>query len=111
MVVRASGEGSPHNEEARVYDQDLDLQVTVHILEDTFAVPSLGKLGEDHGKTYEWASGQKPHLSKQRQKILCKMENFILLVVPGLSPNSVTSSSSPLPPQDSSRTCSSPAPE
>ena len=49
MVVRASGEGSPHNEEAQVYDQGLDLQVTVHILEDTLAVLSQGKLCEEHG--------------------------------------------------------------
>ena len=53
------------NEEATVYVHDLDLFVTAQILEDTPAVLSLGKLCEDHGYSYEWASGQKPHLIKQ----------------------------------------------
>ena len=57
----------------------------------------------------EWASGQKPHLTKQGQRILCKTENFAPLVVPGLSSSSGTSSSSTSPPQDSSSTSSSPA--
>ena len=50
------------NDEATVYVYDLELFVTVQILEDTPAVPSLGKLCEDHGYSNEWASGQKPHL-------------------------------------------------
>ena len=40
-------------------------------LDDTPAVLSLGK--------------QKPHLTKQGKKIPCKKENFVRLVVPGLS--------------------------
>ena len=35
-------------EEAQVYVHDLDLFVTVQLLEDTRAVPSLGKLYEEH---------------------------------------------------------------
>ena len=32
-------------------------------------------------RTYEWASGQKPHLTKEGKMILCKTENFVPLVV------------------------------
>ena len=56
------------DEEATVYVHELDLFVTVQILEDTPAVPSLGKLCEDHGYSYEWASGQKPHCVKKVEK-------------------------------------------
>ena len=40
----------------RVYVHDLDLFVTVQILDDTAAVLSLGELCEEHGYTYEWAT-------------------------------------------------------
>ena len=60
---RANGEVQT-NEEATVYDYDLDLFVTVPIFEDTFAVVSVVKLCEDHGLSFEWASGQKPLLIK-----------------------------------------------
>ena len=36
----------------------------MQIFEDTPAVLSSGKLCEEHGFNYEWASGQKPHLTK-----------------------------------------------
>ena len=49
--------------------------------------------------------------NKTRMKILCKTENCVPLVVPGLSSNSCTSSSSTSLPQDSSSTSSSPATE
>ena len=48
MVVTANGEVLT-KEEARVYVKELDLFVTVMLLEDTPAVLSLGKLCEDHG--------------------------------------------------------------
>ena len=64
-VVTANGEVQT-NEEAQVYVHDLDLFVTVQILDDTFAVLSLGKLCEEHGYSCEWASGQKPHLAPVR---------------------------------------------
>ena len=50
------------NEEATVYVKELDLFLTVKLLEDTPAVLSLGKLCDDHGYSYEWTSGHKPHL-------------------------------------------------
>ena len=50
-------------------------------------------------------------LTKQGKNFFCKTDNFVPLVVPGLSSRSVTSSSSTSPPQDSSSTSSRPAPE
>ena len=47
-VVTANGEVQT-NEEAQVYVHDLDLFVTVQIPNDTPAIPSLGKLCEEHG--------------------------------------------------------------
>ena len=77
--------------------------VTMQLLEETPAVPSLGKLCEDHGYSYDCVSGQKPRLTKDGKSIICKTDNFVPLVVPGLSANSGGVSSSTSPPQDSSR--------
>ena len=109
-VVTANGEVHT-NEEAQVYVHVLDLFVTVHILEDTPAVLFLGKLCDEHGRTYGWASSQQLHPTKQGKKISCKTENVAPLVVPVFSSSSGTSSSSTSPPWDSSSTSSSPAPE
>ena len=49
-VVTASEEVQT-NKEAQVYVHDLDLFVTVQILDDTLPVLSLGKLCDEHGKT------------------------------------------------------------
>ena len=59
-VMTANGEVQTR-EEATVYVKELDLFVTVMLLEETPAVISLGKLYEDHGYTYHWTGGQKPH--------------------------------------------------
>ena len=56
-VVTANGEVQT-SEEATVYVKELDLFVTVKLLEDTLAVLSLGTLCDDHGYSYEWTSGQ-----------------------------------------------------
>ena len=61
---------------------------------------SWGKVCEEHSYTCEWASRQKPHLTKDGKTFLCKTENYAPLVVPGLSSNSSTSSSSTSPPQN-----------
>ena len=63
-VVTANGEVHTH-EEAQVYVQDLDLFVTVHLLEETPAVLSLGKLCSEHGCSYEWKNGETPRLTKK----------------------------------------------
>ena len=88
MVLTATGEVHTHKE-AQVFVHALN-QVTVQLLKETAAVLPLGKLCEDHGYSCEWVRGQKP----RPKKFLCKTENFVPLVVPGLSSNSGTSSSS-----------------
>ena len=66
-VMTANGEVQTR-EEATVFVKELDLFVTVMLLEETPAVLSLGKLCEDHGYTYHWTSGQKPHLIRNGKK-------------------------------------------
>ena len=91
-VVTANGKVQTE-EEATVYVRDLDLFVTVMLLEDTPAVLSIGKLCEDHGYNYHWTSGQKPHLIKNGRKIDCNAANYVPFVAPGLSRSSSSSSS------------------
>ena len=61
IVVAASGEVQTH-EEATVYVKELDIFLTMKILENTPPVLSLGKLCDEHGHSYEWITGQKTHL-------------------------------------------------
>ena len=65
--------------------------LTVKVLEDTPAVLSLGKLCDEHGYSYEWINGQKPHLIKDGIRIICNTENFVPIVVLGLSASSSSS--------------------
>ena len=62
-------------------------------LENTPAVLSLGMLCDENGYSYEWINGLKPHLIKNGIRILCNTENFVPIVVPGLSSSSSGSSS------------------
>ena len=64
------------------------------VLENTPAVLSLGKLCDENGYSYESINGQKPHLIKDGIRIICNTENFVPIVVPGLTSSSSTSSSS-----------------
>ena len=73
--------------------KELDILLTMKVLEDTPAVLSLGKLCDEHGYSYEWINGHKPHLIKNGIRIQCNTENFVPIVVPGVS----TSSSSSFP--------------
>ena len=82
-------------EEATVYVRELDLFVTVMLVENTPAVLSLEKLCEEFGYSYHWISGQKPHLIKNGKKFLCDTSYHVPFVVPGLSTSSSTSSTSP----------------
>ena len=81
-VFTANGEV---NEEAIVYVRELDIFLTMKLLEDTPAVLSLGKICDEHGYSYKWINGQKPHLIKNGIRIQCNTENFVPIVVPGLS--------------------------
>ena len=92
-LVTANGEVQT-NEEAQENDHDLDLFVTVQLLDEMTAVLSLGKFCSEHGYSYEWINGQEPHLTKDGNTITCKTDNCVPLVVPGLSSSSSNSSSS-----------------
>ena len=91
-VMTANGEVQTR-EEATVYVKELDLFVTVVLLEETPAVLSLGKLCEDHGYIYHWTSGQKPHLTKNCKRIDCNISNYVPFVVPGFSTTPTLTSS------------------
>ena len=64
IVITANGEVQTH-EEATVYVKELDIFLTMKVLENTPAVLSLGKLCDENGYSYEWINGQKPHLKKK----------------------------------------------
>ena len=93
IVITANGEVQTH-EEATVYVKELDIFLTMKVLENTPAVLSLGKLCDEHGYSYEWINGQKPHLITNGIRIQCNAENFVPIVVPGLSASSSSSSHS-----------------
>ena len=93
IVITANCEVQTH-EEAIVYVKELDILLTMKVLENTPAVLSLGKLCDENGYSYEWINGQKPYLIKDGIRIICNTENFVPIVVPGLTSSSSTSSSS-----------------
>ena len=90
IVITANGEVQTH-EEATVYVKELDTFLTMKVLENTPAVLSLGKLCDENGYSYEWINGQKPHLIKNGIRIQCNTENFVPIVVLGLSASSSSS--------------------
>ena len=79
-VITANGEVQTH-EEAIVYVKELDIFLTMKVLENTPAVLSLGKLCDENGYSYEWINGQKPHLIKDGIRINCNTEQFVPIVV------------------------------
>ena len=112
IVITANGEVQTH-EEAIVYVKELDIFLTMKVLENTPAVLSLGKLCDENGYSYEWINGQKPHLIKNGIRIICNTENFVPIVVPGLSSSSSGSSSTlrtPLKQESHSSSSSSSSP-
>ena len=80
IVTTANGEVQTH-EEAIVYVKELDLFLTMKVLDNTPAVLSLGKLCDENGYSCEWINGQKTHLIKDGIRIPCKTENFVPIVV------------------------------
>ena len=87
IVITANGEVQTH-EEAIVYVKELDIFLTMKVLENTPAVLSLGKLCDENGYSCEWINCQKPQLIKNGIRIPCNTENFVPIVVPGLSTSS-----------------------
>ena len=92
IVITANGEVQTH-EEATVYVKELDIFLTLKVLKNTPAVLSLGKLCDENGYSYEWINCQQPLLTKNGTRIQCNTENFVPIVVPGLSSSSSGSSS------------------
>ena len=68
------------------------------------AVLSLGKLCEDNGYSYEWTSGQKPQRTKNGRRIQCNTDNYVPIVVRGLSTRSSSSTASTSPTSQSEDT-------
>ena len=101
-VITANGE------EATDYDIELDVFLTMKVLENTPAVLSFGKLCDENGYSYEWINGQKPHLMKNGIWMQCSTENFVPIIVQGLSTSSSSSShpSSSMTPSRQERHCS-----
>ena len=93
IVITANG-GVQTHEAATVYVRDLDIFLTMKVLEDSPAGLSLGKLCDENGYSNEWINGQKPHLIRNGVRIQCNTENFVPIVVPGLSASSSSSSHS-----------------
>ena len=56
-VITANGEVQM-NEEATVYVREMDIFLTMKVIEDTPAVLSLRKLCDEHGYSTEWINGQ-----------------------------------------------------
>ena len=75
IVMTANGEVQTH-EEATVYVKELDIFLTLKVLENTPAALSLGKLCDENGHSYEWINGRKPHLIENGIRIQCNTENF-----------------------------------
>ena len=58
IVITANGEVQTH-EEAIVYVKELDIFLTMKVLDNTPAVLSLGKLCDENGYSDGWINGQK----------------------------------------------------
>ena len=81
IVLTANGEVQTH-EEATVYVKELDIFLTMKVLDNTPAVLLLGKLCDENGYSYKWINGREPHLIKDAT------ENFVPIVFPDLSSSS-----------------------
>ena len=91
IVTTGNGEVQTH-EEATAYVKELVILLTKKVLENMPAVLSLGKLFDENGYSYEWINGQEPQLIENGIRIQCDTENFVLIVVPGLSTSSSSGS-------------------
>ena len=84
IVITAKGELQTH-EEATVYVKEMDIFLTMKVPENTPAVLSLGKLCDENGYSYAWIIGQKQHLIYDGIRVQCNTENFVPILMPGLS--------------------------
>ena len=84
-----------------VQTNEEDLFVTVQILDDTPAVPSLGKLCEEHGYTLRVGPRSKTTVDQTREEHFMQNGKLRTFYSPWIVFNSDTGSSSTSPPQDS----------
>ena len=73
VIMTANGK-SGSTEEATVYVSDLDVCVTMMLLEDSPVVLSLGNMCEDMGYSYEWTKGESPSLIKYNKIVRCRCQ-------------------------------------
>ena len=92
IVITAKGEVQTH-EDATVYVKELDIFLTVKVLENTPAVLSFESFSMKTDIPMNGSMVKKPHLIKNGIRIPCNTENFVPIVVPGLSSSSSASSS------------------
>ena len=111
-TVEHAANGEVHtNEEAQVHVHDLDLRDSANTRRNACSVYRLENSAKNMDIPCEWDSGKQPRLTKEGKTIVCKTDNFVPLVVPGLSASSGSNSSTTSISQDSSSTSSSPATE
>ena len=97
VVLTANGEDHT-NEEAQENVHDLNLFVTVQLLEETLAVTyRVGNSAKTTDIPMGGSAVEKPRLTKEEKTISCKTDNFVPLVVPALSTSSRGNSSSTSP--------------
>ena len=82
------------NVDAQVFVHGFDLFVTVQLLVETPAVLLLDFLCSKHGCSFEWKTAKLHNWPNNGKLITCTKDNFVLLVVPGLSSYSSSSLSS-----------------
>ena len=97
-VVTSRGEVQT-NEEAQENVHDLDLFITVQLLEKFLTMKVLEDTPavKEHGYPYAWKIGETPRLTQNGKTITCTTDNFVPLVVPGLSSSSSSSASTSRP--------------
>ena len=64
---------------------DLDLFVTMQILDETPVILLFHQFSPERGHSYEWKNGETPRETNNGKTITCIMDNPAPLVVPGLS--------------------------
>ena len=82
--MTANGEVQTH-EVTTIYVKELEIFLTIKVLENTPAILSFGKLCDENGYSYEWIKVQKAHFINNSVRTQCNTENFVPIVVPGLS--------------------------
>ena len=83
------------NENTRVFVHDLDLFVTVQLLDETLAVLSLRMFCSEHGRSFEWKIGETPQLTPNGKTITCTVDNLVPLVASSSSLSSISRSTDP----------------